>query len=64
MAYQRLCHVHDLIYDKCYLTFVMFICVRKTGFGLSWVGLNLIYDCVETSWIASIYDVFVKSSQS
>jgi hypothetical protein len=42
---------------------VTFIFVIETGSVLGWVGLNLIYDGVEISQIASIYDVFVKSSR-
>jgi hypothetical protein len=49
------------MYDKCYLTFVTFIFVTEIGPELGWVGSNLIYDGVETLWITSIYDVFIKS---
>jgi hypothetical protein len=52
--HQQPCHVHDLIYDECYVTFVMFIYVAKPDPGLGWVGSNLIYDGVEMSCIASI----------
>jgi hypothetical protein len=55
------CHIHNSIYDECYVTFVTFIYVIETGPGLSWAGSNLIYDGVETSWIASIYDTLCKN---
>jgi hypothetical protein len=42
--------------------FVTFIFVTETEPGLGWAGSNLIYDSVEMSQIASIYEVFVKSS--
>jgi hypothetical protein len=41
--------------------FVTFICVTETGSVLGWAGSNLIFDGVETSWIASIYDVLYKN---
>jgi hypothetical protein len=56
--------------------FVTFIFVTETGPGLDWAGLNIFYGglkhilwrCIfyggaETSRIASICDVFVKSSR-
>jgi hypothetical protein len=58
--HQQPCHIHDLIYDNCYVTFVTFIYITEPGLGLGWVGSNLIYDGAETSWIASIYDTLRK----
>jgi hypothetical protein len=43
--------------------FVTFIFVVETGPGLVSTGSKLFYDGAETSQIASIYDVFVKSSR-
>jgi hypothetical protein len=43
--------------------FVTFIFFKETGPGLGSVGSELFYDDGETSWIASIYDIFVKSSR-
>jgi hypothetical protein len=40
----------------------MLIFITETGSELGWAGSNLIYDGVEISRIASIYDIFVKSS--
>jgi hypothetical protein len=34
--HQHPCHIHNLIYDECYVMFVMFICVTEPGPG--WVG--------------------------
>jgi hypothetical protein len=42
-------------------TFMTFICVTETGPGLDWVDSKLIYDGVEISRIASIYDVLCKN---
>jgi hypothetical protein len=42
-------------------TFMTFICVTETGPELDWVGSKLIYDGVEMSQIASIYDVLCKN---
>jgi hypothetical protein len=36
MAHQHPCHVHDLIYDECCVTFVTFIYVIETD--LDWAG--------------------------
>jgi hypothetical protein len=44
-------------------TFMTFIFVIETGPGLGLVGSKLFYDGAEMSQIASIYDVFVKSSR-
>jgi hypothetical protein len=41
--------------------FVTLICVKETGPGLGWVGTNLIYDGVEMSRIASIYDALCNN---
>jgi hypothetical protein len=41
----------------------MFIFITEIGNGLGWMGSNLIYDAVEMPQIASIYDIFVKSSR-
>jgi hypothetical protein len=60
MSHQSLYHVHDLIYDKWHVMFVIFICITETRPRLGWAGLNLIYDGVETSQITSIYDGFCK----
>jgi hypothetical protein len=61
MPHQQSYHVHDLFYEECYVMFVMFICATETGSGLDWVGSNLIYDGVEMSQIASIYDDLCKN---
>jgi hypothetical protein len=59
--HQQPCQIHDLIYDECYVTFVMFICVTETGPRLGWAGSNLIYDGVKMSRIASIFDTLCKN---
>jgi hypothetical protein len=41
--------------------FVAFIYVTKTVHGSDWAGSNLIYDGIETSRIASIYDILCKN---
>jgi hypothetical protein len=58
--HQQPCHIHDLSYDECYVTFVMFICITEPRPGLGWAGSNLIYDGVQTLQIASIYGTLCK----
>jgi hypothetical protein len=43
--------------------FVTFIFIIEIGPELGSVVSKLFYDGAETSWIVSIYDVFVKSSR-
>jgi hypothetical protein len=61
MPHQQPCHLHDLIYDECHLTFCdVYLCHRnwaRVGLG----GSNLIYDGVEMEQIASIYDILCKN---
>jgi hypothetical protein len=40
--------------------FVSFICITETGPGLGRAGSNLIYNDVQMSRIASIYDAHCK----